>query len=143
MREEEEIGFSIFMAENLLKKAEGPKELCNHPESGEPIFLKEGRFGPYIQCGDKMKSLLPGMKIEEITPDIAQAIISLPKELGKHPDSDDIIKVDTGRYGPYIRCGKTTRSVNAPDNISTALSRPRSRMFSVALTLRVVFPQRM
>ena len=64
-----------------------------------------------------MKSLLPGMQVEEITPNIAKDIISLPKELGKHPDSDDIIKVDTGRYGPYIRCGKTTCSVNAPDNI--------------------------
>ena len=64
-----------------------------------------------------MKSLLPGMQIEEITPNIAQGIISLPKELGNHPDSGDIIKADTGRYGPYIRCGKTTRSVNAPDNI--------------------------
>ena len=44
-------------SESLKKKAEGPKELCNHPETGDPIFLKEGRFGPYIQSGDKMKSL--------------------------------------------------------------------------------------
>ena len=55
--------------------------------------------------------------MEEITPNIAKSIISLPKELGKHTESGDIIKADTGRYGPYIRCGKTTRSVNAPDNI--------------------------
>jgi DNA topoisomerase-1 len=102
---------------SLKKKTEGPLEICSHPESGEPIYLKEGRFGPYIQCGDKMKSLLPGMSIEEITPNIAKSIISLPKELGKHPDSGDVIKADTGRYGPYIRCGKTTRSVNAPDSI--------------------------
>ena len=104
-------------SESLKKKADGPMEICSHPESGEPIYLKEGRFGPYIQCGDKMKSLLPGMQIEEITPNIAQGIIGLPKELGKHTESGDIIKADTGRYGPYIRCGKTTRSVNAPDNI--------------------------
>ena len=57
------------------------------------------------------------MQMEEITPNIAKGIISLPKELGKHPESDDIIKADTGRYGPYIRCGKTSRSVNAPDSI--------------------------
>lgn len=104
-------------SESLKKKADGPMEICSHPESGEPIYLKEGRFGPYIQCGDKMKSLLPGMSIEEITPNIAQGIIGLPKELGNHPDSGDVIKVDTGRYGPYIRCGKTTRSVNATENI--------------------------
>ena len=64
-----------------------------------------------------MKSLLPGMTLEEVTEKIALAIIGLPKELGKHPDSDDIIKIDIGRYGPYIRCGKTSRSVNAPDSI--------------------------
>jgi DNA topoisomerase-1 len=104
-------------SENLKKKADGPVVICIHPESGEPIYLKEGRFGPYIQCEDKMKSLLPGMQMEEITPNIAKGIISLPKELGKHTESGDIIKADTGRYGPYIRCGKTTRSVNAPDNI--------------------------
>ena len=104
-------------SENLKKKANDPVELCRHPESDEPIYLKEGRFGPYVQCGDKMKSLLPGMKMEEITPNIAKGIISLPKELGKHTESGDIIKADTGRYGPYLRCGKTTRSVNAPDNI--------------------------
>jgi len=105
-------------AENALKKkAEGPKEICNHPESGEPVLLKDGRFGPYIQCGDKMKSLLPGMALEEVTPEIALNLITLPKELGKHPESGDIVKSDIGRYGPYIRCGKTTRSVIAPDNI--------------------------
>jgi DNA topoisomerase-1 len=111
-----EISFETA-SDSLKKKTEEPMEICSHVESGEPIYLKEGRFGPYIQCGDKMKSLLPGMSIEEITPNIAQDIISLPKELGKHPDSGDVIKTDTGRYGPYIRCGKNTRSVNAPDNI--------------------------
>jgi DNA topoisomerase-1 len=111
-----EISFETA-SDSLKKKTEGPLEICRHPESDEPIYLKEGRFGPYIQCGDKMKSLLPGMSIEEITPNIAKSIISLPKELGKHPDSGDVIKADTGRYGPYISCGKTTRSVNAPDSI--------------------------
>ena len=111
-----EISFETA-SDSLKKKTEEPMEICSHVESGEPIYLKEGRFGPYIQCGDKMKSLLPGMSIEEITPNIAQDIISLPKELGNHPDSGDVIKADTGRYGPYIRCGKNTRSVNAPDNI--------------------------
>jgi DNA topoisomerase-1 len=103
--------------ESLQKKAEGPKELCSHPESGEPVLLKDGRFGPYIQCGDKMKSLLPGMTMEEVTADIALGIIALPKELGKHPENGDIVKSDIGRYGPYIRCGKTTRSVIVPDSI--------------------------
>ena len=73
---------------------DSPIEICSHPESGAPVLLKDGRYGPYLQCGEKMKSLLPGMKIDEVTPNIAQGIISLPKELGKHPESNDSIKVD-------------------------------------------------
>jgi len=102
---------------SLQKKAEGPTELCSHPDSGEPVLFKDGRFGPYIQCGDKMKSLLPGMTQAEVTPEIALKLIALPKDLGKHPESGDVVKSDIGRYGPYIRCGKTTRSVIAPDSI--------------------------
>ena len=102
---------------SLQKKAEGPTELCSHPDSGEPVLFKDGRFGPYIQCGDKMKSLLPGMTQAEVTPEIALKLIALPKDLGKHPESGDMVKSDIGRYGPYIRCGKTTRSVIAPDSI--------------------------
>jgi DNA topoisomerase-1 len=130
---------------SLQKKAEGPTELCSHPDSGEPVLFKDGRFGPYIQCGDKMKSLLPGMTQAEVTPEIALKLIALPKDLGKHPESGDMVKSDIGRYGPYIRCGKTTRApafVFSVANISTALFRLRSRMLSGAITLRVVFPQR-
>ena len=104
-------------SDSLKKKSDEPVEICSHPESGEPILIKDGRFGPYLQCGDKMKSLLPGMDMKEITPKIAKGIISLPRELGKHPESGDAIKVDIGRYGPYLRCGKKTSSVNASDNI--------------------------
>ena len=104
-------------SDSLKKKSDGPVEICSHPESDEPILIKNGRFGPYLQCGDKMKSLLPGMAIEEITPNIAKGIISLPKELGKHPKSGNAIKADIGRYGPYLRCGKKTSTVNAPDSI--------------------------
>ena len=102
---------------SLQKKAEAPTELCSHPDSGEPVLFKDGRFGPYVQCGDKMKSLLPGMTQAEVTPEIALKLIALPKDLGKHPESGDMVKSDIGRYGPYIRCGKTTRSVIAPDSI--------------------------
>ena len=102
---------------SLKKKADGPLEICNDPITGEPILLKDGRYGPYLQCGKKMKSLLPGMEMEEITPKIAKDIISLPKNIGKHPENNEFIKTDIGRYGPYIRCGKKTSSVNSPDNI--------------------------
>lgn len=98
------------------KKNESPEEL-GLSENNETIFLKEGRYGPYLQSGKKMKSLPHGFSKNEITPNIAKKIIALPSELGKHPDNNETITADIGRYGPYIRCGKETRKVMAPDII--------------------------
>tara|TARA_B100001029_G_C15060375_1_gene457903 strand:- start:1429 stop:3933 length:2505 start_codon:yes stop_codon:yes gene_type:complete len=111
-----EVNFN-YALDSLKKKAEGPKEICTHPITNEPVYLKEGRFGPYIQSGDKMKSLLQGMQLDEVNPEIALQIINFPLDLGKHPDSGETIKSDIGRYGPYIRCGKISRSIADPDNI--------------------------
>ena len=98
------------------KKNETPEEL-GLLDNNEMIFLKDGRFGPYLQAGKKMKSLPPGFTKEEITPKIAQKIMALPKELGIHPNNNQAITADIGRYGPYIRCGKDTRKVVLPDSI--------------------------
>ena len=76
-----------------------------------PIFLKVGRYGAYLQCEKKMKSLLPNQVVEDITPEIAQQIMSLPKEIGKWDETGDPIMIDIGRYGPYIKCGKINASV--------------------------------
>ena len=103
---------------NLLEKKEsGPEEMGNFPETGEPIYLKVGRYGPYIQTGKKMKSLFPGMKEEDVTPEIALAIISLPKTIGTWPENGKAIKSDIGRFGPYIKCEKETRSIPASINL--------------------------
>jgi len=103
---------------NLLEKKEsGPEEQGVFPETGEPIYLKVGRYGPYIQAGKKMRSLLPGMKEEDVTPEIALAIISLPKTIGKWSENGKAIKSDIGRFGPYIKCEKETRSIPSSINL--------------------------
>ena len=98
------------------KNAE-PTELGIDKESGNPILFKKGRFGPYVQCGDKMKSLPPGITEENLNDKIATQIIAMPYELGIDEQSNEKIIKDIGRYGPYIRCGKATRKVTEPDNI--------------------------
>ena len=101
--------------EHLMKILEqkdlSHQEFGSLPETGEPIFLKTGRFGPYLQSGKKMKSLLPGMKEKDITPELALSIISLPKTIGTWAVNGKAIKIDIGRYGPFIRCDKETRSI--------------------------------
>ncbi|NOZ07813.1 MAG: type I DNA topoisomerase [FCB group bacterium] len=103
------------ITELLQKKNMEPKQFPPLPGSDEPILLKTGRFGPYLQCGKKMKSLLPGMTVEEVTGTIAQKIIALPRNLGDY--KGDPVMADIGRYGPYIKCGKVNRKVEPPLNL--------------------------
>ncbi len=86
------------------------------PESGEEIYLKEGPYGFYVQLGDtnKRKSLLKGTDPDDVTLETAVALLSLPKLLGKHPESGEEIYSDLGRYGPYIRCGKSNAKLLPP-----------------------------
>ena len=94
---------------NQSEKAEEP--IAVDLESKNPIFLKVGRYGPYLKCEKKMKSLLPNQKVDDLTPEIAQKIMSLPKEIGIWEETKDSIIIDIGRYGPYIKCGNINASV--------------------------------
>ena len=102
--------FDVDIVEKqLADKLKGDKEIAIDPNTKEPIYLKNGKFGPYVNCGKKNKGLLPNMKEEDVTPEIAIQLISLPKKIGVYEDND--ITIDNGKFGPYIRCGKLTRSV--------------------------------
>ncbi len=114
---------SVEKAIELLAEDTGPRELGTDPVSQKTVYVKSGRFGPYFQLGandgakPKMKSLLPGMKIDEVTLEEALRLLSLPRAIGKHPESQDDVLVDFGRYGPYIKCGKETRSLDNPEDV--------------------------
>jgi DNA topoisomerase-1 len=118
---------SVEKALQLLEDAEqGDKELGVDPETDKPIYLKTGRFGPYVQLGDpeltpkgnvkaggkpKMASLWPEMSIESITMEEALMLLSFPRDLGAHPDTAQMITVQDGRYGPYVKMGTDSRSL--------------------------------
>ncbi|MDX8322706.1 type I DNA topoisomerase [Agrobacterium tumefaciens] len=83
-----------------------PKALGADPMTGEELTLRSGRFGPYIQRGDgkeaKRSSLPKGWKPEEIDHEKALALINLPRDIGKHPETGKMISAGLGRYGPFL-----------------------------------------
>lgn len=115
--------------QNLLK---GPEKIGMHPELGEPIYLRTGTYGPYVQLGEatddnskpKRTSLPKGLKPEDVTMDIAVGLLSLPRLLGMHPETGAKIKASLGRFGPYIvhdqgKEGKDYRSIKSDDDVIT------------------------
>jgi len=112
----------------------GERKIGEHPETGEPILLKSGRYGPYVSSGEKNASLLKEHSPETLTLADALKVLSLPRLVGKDPDGVDIF-AGPGRYGPYVRRGEDTRSLVDEEQIFTVtleealalLAAPKSR----------------
>lgn len=107
-------------SEMLSLAGKEPEALGEDPQSGLPIFVKQGRFGPFVQLGDsdaksdvKRASLLKGMTPETLDVETALKLLSLPRKLGVHPKTREEVIATNGRYGPFVRSGKEIRSLPA------------------------------
>jgi len=113
----------------LNAKAQGPRQLGEDPGTGLAVFVMNGRFGPYVQLGEmsddkkaakpKRTSLLSTMTEESVTLDDALQLLSLPREVGKHPSDGEPIVASPGRFGPYIKHGKEFRSLESEERLFT------------------------
>ncbi|MGB5963534.1 MAG: type I DNA topoisomerase [Coleofasciculaceae cyanobacterium] len=116
----------------LRQKTEGPDKLGMHPETGEPIYVLIGPYGPYVRLGDvseenkkpKQTSLPKGVTPETVTLEMAVGLLALPRKLGEHPDTGRKIQTSLGRFGPYVvhdqgKEGKDYRSLKATDDVLT------------------------
>ncbi|MBN8919805.1 MAG: type I DNA topoisomerase [Rhizobiales bacterium] len=104
----------------------GTRVLGQDPETGLDVSVRSGRFGPYIQLGEaaegekpKRSSLPKGQTPDSITLEEALALLSLPREVGLHPESGDPIVAGIGRFGPYVQHGKTYANLEAGDDVLT------------------------
>jgi len=97
---------------------------------GHPVFLKNGRFGPYVQWGTmeepplemakpKMVSLFKTMVLERMTMEDATQLLSLPRTVGIDPADDEPIVAQNGKYGPYLQKGKDYRTLENEEQLLT------------------------
>ena len=116
---------TLAMAEELLAKPSGDRVLGVDPETGRDVVARDGRYGPYVsevlEEGSTEKprtgSLFKTMSLETITLEEALRLLSLPRTL-EPPDGEEI-QVANGRYGPYIKQGKETRSLADEEQLFT------------------------
>jgi DNA topoisomerase-1 len=98
-----------------------PRILGNDPASGEPVSLRNGRFGPYVQKGEGEKpqrSGIPkGVDVAQVDFDYALKLLSLPREIGTHPETGKTITANFGRYGPYVAHDGQYASLDSDDEV--------------------------
>ena len=90
------------------------------------MTVRNGRFGPYVQLGEaangekpKRASLPKGVAPENIDLARAIALLSLPREIGRHPEDGEPIRAGIGRFGPYVQHGKTYANLESADDVFT------------------------
>ena len=106
---------------------EGMRELGHHPATGEDITVRRGPYGVYVQQGapdpaDKKAkarrtSLPKGMAGDTVTLDQALGLLSLPREIGAHPVTGELMEAGLGRFGPYIKMGAIYASLDKDDDV--------------------------
>jgi DNA topoisomerase I len=119
---------TIEKAEDLLEKgAAGPRVLGTDPDTTLPVLALTGRYGPFVQLGEmedgskekpKRASLFSDMQVDTITLDQAVQLLSLPRTVGETNDGVEITALN-GRYGPYLKKGTESRSLETEAQLFT------------------------
>ncbi len=114
-----------FIDKLRAQAEQGEAPLGDDPETGLPVYVRVGRFGPYVQLGEttddnkkpKRSSLPPKTKPEDIDLEKALALLSLPRQIGAHPETGAPVEAGIGRYGPYVVHQKVYASLKAGDDV--------------------------
>jgi DNA topoisomerase-1 len=103
--------------------ASQPRELGVDPETAEKISLRNGRFGPYVQLGEgakpKRAGIPKGTDVENVDLALALKLLSLPRDVGLHPETGKMITANFGRFGPYVAHDGKYASLDSPEEVFT------------------------
>ncbi|HTV20448.1 MAG TPA: type I DNA topoisomerase [Polyangiaceae bacterium] len=115
---------TLGKASEILSAPSGDRLLGTDPASDLPVYVRSGRFGSYVQLGEaggkekpRTGSLLKSMQPASMTLDDALQMLSLPRVIGEHPEKKEPVTAQLGRYGPYISCGKDSRSLEKEEDV--------------------------
>ncbi|MGA2527858.1 MAG: type I DNA topoisomerase [Acidimicrobiales bacterium] len=118
---------TIDKAAELLESPSSDRVLGHDPATGKPVLLRAGRYGPYVQLGEaagevekpRTASLLKTMEVAEVTLDEALRLLQLPRSVGADPETGEEIIAANGRFGPFLKKGNETRSLESEDQLFT------------------------
>jgi DNA topoisomerase I len=113
--------------ELIRAQKNGPEPVGTHPDTGESIYVLTGRYGPYVQLGEKSeenpkpkRAAVPkGVKPSEVSLELALERLSLPRNLGLHPETGKEVLANDGRFGPYVLHDGEFRSLKKDDDLFT------------------------
>jgi DNA topoisomerase-1 len=129
---------------------EGMRSLGQHPDTGEEITVRRGPYGLYAQQGEnsedkkvrpKRTSLPRGMDGENLTLEQALGLLSLPREIGLHPETKEKIEAGIGRFGPYVKMGAVFGSLDRDDDVlALGLNRAVDLLAKKMASVRTIGP---
>ncbi len=130
---------TVDRAVELLEAPRADAVLGKDPATGLPVIVKPGRFGPYVQLGELVEgakekprtaSLLSTMDLETVTLDDALRLLSLPRMVGVDPATGEEITAQNGRYGPYLKKGSDSRSLDDEEQLFTVTLEEALRIYA-------------
>ncbi|TDH62901.1 type I DNA topoisomerase [Dankookia rubra] len=136
--------------------SEGPRELGTDPASGEKVTVRRGPYGVYVQLGEggtdakgkptkpRRASLTKDMDPDTLDLDRALKLLSLPRLIGRDPESGEEIQAGLGRFGPYIKVGSIFQSLEPGDDVlSLGMNRAMELLAKARAKVRFVGPHPM